>query len=260
MRTLLTIGEMAEMMDMSKSQIRFYEAEGLITPTRLEGNNYRLYNFEEMLQLVAINQLKGLDLPLVMIKERLFRSEGYKYEELINTSIKNLSMEIKQLSQKKKIMESSLKEFLKIQNQEFIIKSYKSRKVYILSKIANKFPSIKELYDLYEKYQLNLFEYTHDLYTIHKDNNQIWLGTHNKDKKHKLKDLPTLTIPAGTYLSNTSLVSENIDIINSITKLKNEAAERGLTIKGEIITIEDVFNTFLFSREKYYLTIQVLIA
>ncbi len=259
MRKLLTISEIAEIVEMSKSQIRFYESEGLITPARIENNKYRLYDLEEMFQLIAIRQLKELNLSLDRIKDQLFRPEGYHYEELIKSSINKLSAEIKQLSKKKKVMENSLKQFISIQKQEFTIKSYTEREVFILSKTENELPSIKELFDLYGEYQINLFINTQDLYTIHKNNDDVWLGTYNIEQAKKLKDLPKHTLSSGNYLTKTSPISTNEDITENIDKLKMEATARGLKISGEIITIED-FNTYLFSSDKYYLTVQVLIA
>ena len=63
----MTIKELEERSGMNRSNIRFYEREGLISPQRHD-NNYRDYSEEDLQQLLRIRLLRSLELPLEEIR------------------------------------------------------------------------------------------------------------------------------------------------------------------------------------------------
>ena len=64
----MTIKEMEVRSGMTRANIRFYEAEGMLRPARLE-NGYRDYSEEDLTALKRIKLLRTLGLPLNEIKE-----------------------------------------------------------------------------------------------------------------------------------------------------------------------------------------------
>lgn len=60
----MKINEVCSIVGISKDNIRFYEKEGLITPSRDSGNNYREYNEEDILLLERIRLLRSIGLPI----------------------------------------------------------------------------------------------------------------------------------------------------------------------------------------------------
>jgi len=63
----MTIKEMEEITGMSRTNIRFYEAEGLIHPRRRE-NGYREYSDEDAQILMKVKLLRRMDVPLDQVK------------------------------------------------------------------------------------------------------------------------------------------------------------------------------------------------
>lgn len=63
----MTIKELEERAGMNRSNIRFYEREGLISPQRHD-NNYRDYSEDDLQQLLRIRLLRSLELPLEEIR------------------------------------------------------------------------------------------------------------------------------------------------------------------------------------------------
>ena len=59
----MTINDVAAHLNMSKSQIRYYEKVGLITVPRND-SGYRIFDEDTMFKLKLINDLKDLDLDL----------------------------------------------------------------------------------------------------------------------------------------------------------------------------------------------------
>ena len=64
----MTIKDMEQLTGISKTNIRFYEAQGLITPDR-SGNGYRVYNQSHADTLKQVKLLRGLDVPIETIRD-----------------------------------------------------------------------------------------------------------------------------------------------------------------------------------------------
>ncbi len=62
--TIVKINEVEELVGITKRNIRFYEAEGLLSPQRDSRNGYRDYGDEEVDTLRKIKLLRKLDVPL----------------------------------------------------------------------------------------------------------------------------------------------------------------------------------------------------
>ena len=71
----MKINEVEAAVGVTKKNIRFYEEEGLITPSREPGNGYRSYSQADVERLRRIKLLRKLDVPLAEIREML---EGRK--------------------------------------------------------------------------------------------------------------------------------------------------------------------------------------
>ena len=64
----MTIKEIEQLTGITKANIRFYEAEGLITPDRKE-NGYRTYDTSHVETLKRIRLFRALDIPIETIKD-----------------------------------------------------------------------------------------------------------------------------------------------------------------------------------------------
>ena len=73
----MTIKDMEEICGMSRINIRFYEAEGLIRPRRRE-NGYRDYSPEDVRILMKVKLLRSMDVPLEQVKAAAFGERRLK--------------------------------------------------------------------------------------------------------------------------------------------------------------------------------------
>ena len=67
----MKINEVEAAVGVTKKNIRFYEEEGLISPSREPGNGYRSYSQADVERLQRIKLLRKLDVPLADIREML---------------------------------------------------------------------------------------------------------------------------------------------------------------------------------------------
>ena len=85
----MKINEVEAAVGVTKKNIRFYEEEGLITPSREPGNGYRSYSQADVERLRRIKLLRKLDVPLAEIREML---EGRK------TLAEGMALQLERLS------------------------------------------------------------------------------------------------------------------------------------------------------------------
>lgn len=92
----MTIKEMEEKCGMSRRNIRFYESEGLLSPTRKE-NGYRDYSEEDAQLLLKVKLLRAMEIPLEEV--RALRSGEGSLAETLNRLEQELNR--KQLHQER---------------------------------------------------------------------------------------------------------------------------------------------------------------
>ncbi len=86
----ININQVEKMTGMSKRNIRFYEAEGLLLPTRNQDNGYRVYDQSDIRRVKVIKLLRMLDMPLDEIRKVLCK------EEMLSAAVSNQQAELKQ--------------------------------------------------------------------------------------------------------------------------------------------------------------------
>jgi DNA-binding transcriptional MerR regulator len=75
-RKLLTTGEMARLSQTTLRTVRFYEAEGLITPCDRDGGSHRKFPHGELAKLQIISDLRDAGLSLQEIKDLIAVKAG----------------------------------------------------------------------------------------------------------------------------------------------------------------------------------------
>lgn len=66
---MYTIGQIANIMAISKDKLRYYEEKGILSPIQNEENNYRRYDLKDIDTVLAIEFYRSLDLEFKTIKE-----------------------------------------------------------------------------------------------------------------------------------------------------------------------------------------------
>ena len=95
----MKINEVEAAVGVTKKNIRFYEEEGLITPSREPGNGYRSYSQADVERLRRIKLLRKLDVPLAEIREML---EGQK------TLAEGMAQQLQRLNARRKNLEEAI--------------------------------------------------------------------------------------------------------------------------------------------------------
>jgi len=83
------------MTGMPRSNIRFYEKEGLLNNTLRNDNNYRKYTQEDVLQLRRIKILRLLEVPMEDIREN--RDDKEKLNQFIQERMEALQTSVDDL-------------------------------------------------------------------------------------------------------------------------------------------------------------------
>lgn len=86
----ININQVEKITGVSKRNIRFYEQEGLLLPTRNRDNGYRIYSQDDIRRVKVIKLLRMLDMPLDEIRKVLSK------EEMLSAAVTHQQAELKQ--------------------------------------------------------------------------------------------------------------------------------------------------------------------
>ena len=92
---VMKIKELEELLSISRSNIRFYEKQGLFSPER-QGNNYRDYTEKDIDTLKKIIVFRKMGFTIEEIK--LIQNNELPFEEAVNNAQLRLETEIEQLN------------------------------------------------------------------------------------------------------------------------------------------------------------------
>ena len=111
----MTIKDVEMLLDIPRATVRFYEKEGLISPTR-EGNGYRDYSDEDVEKLKKIIILRKIGLPVEEIND-LF--DGVKtMEEALDVNIVNLQRQMEELKGAMKLCQKMKEDTVQIASMD----------------------------------------------------------------------------------------------------------------------------------------------
>lgn len=104
----MKIKELENQTGIKKTNIRYYEKEGLMTPHRNDENNYREYSEEDLRQLERIKVLRLLGISITDIKD--LNKGGLTLEDAVKERLQQLNEEEKMLRVIRKACENILQE------------------------------------------------------------------------------------------------------------------------------------------------------
>ncbi|MDY2997836.1 MAG: MerR family transcriptional regulator [Faecalimonas sp.] len=106
---LLTISEFAEIAEISRKGLIFYDNTGVFSPEYTAPNGYRYYSHEQIYLISAIGLLKELGTPLQQIKAYMQDSTPESAVALLEQQGKKISQKIKQLQETQDMLQTKLK-------------------------------------------------------------------------------------------------------------------------------------------------------
>jgi DNA-binding transcriptional MerR regulator/effector-binding domain-containing protein len=102
-----TIGEMAQLCNVSIKALRFYDQEGIVKPEERDaGSGYRYYSEKQLLQLLIIKELKPLGFSLSEIRNFLLDKDLFLYRKKLMEKFAKIESDILDLQTQLRIMKN----------------------------------------------------------------------------------------------------------------------------------------------------------
>lgn len=255
MRKLITKGEAADLLGLTKSQIRFYEKKGLLKP-QVDDNGYAMYDFGDLDILEMIILLKELNTPIKEMKRIINDEAHYDYEYFLKRSYDNLLKEMDELKNKKKTIEKKLKLYNQDVINTFKIESLEERALYVLDQ-ENPIDTLKNVYDLIKTHNIDYLDYDNEYCSIKNDTSE-YEGFINLKGEVIDSEVMVYKIHKGQYFSYFMSYNYDDDYELYVKRFREEAHKRGIHINNEIIFI-DHFGRKFYERHRVIGTIQARI-
>jgi DNA-binding transcriptional MerR regulator len=97
MKERFSIGEAAEFFGISRDLLRYYEKEGLVSPSGVGSNSYRQYAFKDLLKLNYVRVLRALDFSLEDIAAFIGERDLIGQDHMLADKRRDLDRRIKEL-------------------------------------------------------------------------------------------------------------------------------------------------------------------
>jgi|GEM_PF-1408485 len=254
MRTLITIGELAQLFDIKTTKIRFYERRGLLKPEEISASGYRLYSYTDLERLELILLLREMDVPINRIKDMI---KGYKEEDyriLLQEMKQETKNQINQLKKKYDILSNRIDHLKNYRHNDMRIIEYPDRYYVEVEEKIDKSMTIKGLFDIHNSLDLKLSNYE-DKY-IFKLSGDMTLSKGVVTKNKRLSKFPRKVIPGGRYLEvkRKASVYDNFEIDSK--SIFEDIASAGYEVESTLYGIED-YRLFLFSNTTTFYTFEV---
>ncbi len=95
---IYTIGQIANIIGISKDKLRYYEEKGILIPRQNDENNYRQYDDKDIDSVLAIEFYRSLDLDFKTIKKLLKQSNTEDIECILDEKYNGVMNEIDRLN------------------------------------------------------------------------------------------------------------------------------------------------------------------
>jgi DNA-binding transcriptional MerR regulator len=165
-RKQLTISEVSKLLNISIHTIRYYEKEGLISPSSRTDGGYRLYDMDALSKFGTIVLFRECGISLKAIKSLMIEYSEEKYTDVLDESFDKVCLEIDKLTKIKERLD-----LVRSVNKNYVdgeFKIVKKPRVVItpLEKVEEAiYDSPKKLYDFFIKQGGELFaDYDSALY------------------------------------------------------------------------------------------------
>ncbi|MFA9458528.1 MerR family transcriptional regulator [Halalkalibacter sp. AB-rgal2] len=253
MKKDITIGEFANLMDVSTHQIRYFEEKGILLPSYIDENGYRMYGINQIYTLSHILLLRRLNISVSDIKKQFTTYSPDDYMEALEKSVTEIEKQIRDLQIIKDVTEriitkaKSSQEYL----NNFTMKSIPERHVSLLQKNDLTFSfDARNIYNLlYKSNKLDNI-YSNDFITL-------------IDEEHWYFCLESCNpgdfiLKKGSYLSYHILIKDKNELGNAIEYFFEYAQSNKIKLEGQLIRIENS-DIAMFYNDQLSIELQMLI-
>lgn len=252
MRHMLIIGELAKLLNVSTHQIRYFEEKGVLHPSQIDENGYRLYDLDAVYRLSHILLLRKLDIPVGDIKNCLKNYTQGDYLKLFAKKIEDIDNQINHLQTikahaRRVIAEADVSSEML---NRFVVTAYPARFLRCPYRLA--YEATFNLHALFNrlKGELNLFET--DLISLY-DERQMSVCIESDTAQEN-----GVTLDAGDYLCYEVLLEDDYQIAGAIDQLLDYAQDNGIDVRGPVVVKERSVLS-MFANQKLHYHLQILI-
>ncbi|PRY75399.1 DNA-binding transcriptional MerR regulator [Alkalibacterium olivapovliticus] len=257
LRKLLTIGEVANLLQLTTSQIRFYEKKGLLKPHHKDINGYRLYSYTEIDSLEFITTLRNTGVSIPEIKEFMDRKADYNLIDILDNTTDKIKLEIKKLTSQIDTLNNLKKHLVHNLSSSSEVIHCSERILYVIDEDMTVDRQEKDVYDFVSKYSIDYRYHEQQFLTVLIGDTQK-LCLFSQDKNAGLEQLNTYTLEEGYYYTCNTEIGNYTKLKKAHAHIIEQCIKAGYTPIGEAITIEDI-NTLLLSKQSIHLTVQIRI-
>lgn len=254
-RKYINKGELAKLMGISKSQIRFYENKGLMTP-HYNTNGYSEYGLLHVEKLEFILFLRSIKMSITEIKDILSNKEEYIYQNILEKALEDNISQMKMLKMQNKEIIANLKYYRDEIVDESQIMYMGERIMHVIKKDLD-YMSFKEIFDLAQKYGIDYRDYRNTLCEIFTEN-KVQNGFINSNVTSNYKDIDIYKLPAGDYYCYTFEFSKIGDVKKQRKIFREDCSRLGIPSNSKIYLISR-FSRPYFSLKSRILTFQCLL-
>lgn len=254
MKSTLSKGEVADLLGIPKSQIRFYEQKGLLNPKK-EKNGYASYDYEELDQLELILIFKELGMSIAEMK-KVMDNESFDYAFYLNQSLTRVEKEIEDAKRRRQMIKQRLLQYTQDKASVYKVLTFDERRLYVMGKDYDKELTLREIYELVKENNIVYLDYEYELCESYDLNHHYFGFIYNGDRHNDL--IEYRMIPKGRYFTYQFMRYEEEDIEIYKEKMKEEALKRGIKLSGYYIFLDYYYYKF-YTSDKVLGRLQYLI-
>jgi len=257
MEEFLNITEVARLMNMSPSQIRFYERKKLIMPAR-QPNGYRRYSFAEIDRLEVISLLKDMRVPIGDIRNSLDIDKA-SYQDLLAKSERLLEKEMENLQKKLDRIKKIRISFFDYTNAQVVTDWQEAKSLAVISRGGYAELTERKIYRFIEE---NEYEYVSSsliFYVVEKENGERFFCAYNKQKEIPNKASGTIELPEGRYASLKVVITRLEEADDKVRVFERGCERMGLRLAGDMIAYYSLEEQ-IFTKHGIYLVLQKRVA
>ncbi len=206
MKVKLHRNEMAELFNINKETLRYYESKGLITPGYDKNNGYRCYGIKDIYDLNTILLLRKLNIPIKDIQKNMKEKNVNDYTTVLKESKIELEDQIRELKLLHQLIESKINilDHISERLNKIIIKDIPERKALFVGNVDFSTDDIRVSEDFFKNtiFQKNFqhagFIYSIEKDTLYKEKQKIYVSIVDESQIYDHKDV--ITINEGKYL------------------------------------------------------------
>ncbi|MCH4889835.1 MerR family transcriptional regulator [Acidaminobacter sp. JC074] len=252
MSNKLTKGEVASLLGIQKSQIRFYEKKGLLDVV-VDSNGYSEYGFKEVDRLEMILLFKKMGMSLKEIKE-VINKPTFDYAYYLDKAHKKITSEIQQLQVKKIDIEKRLATYKEF-HSGYTVEDYEERTIHVIKGFNMVNANIRQIYDITREYEIDYLNYNYEI--VEFTDKEVIYGFFYQGE-HPSHNLTEMTIPGGKYFSFQVSYKNDEDLEKHEKEAMQMVNDLGYRLLGPKLLIDNLYNKF-YDMNYWNSTIQFLV-